>query len=344
MACTPISKWAVHPISRFGDFSPAWDSLNRHAGAVPFMFSIFVRHALAQFGRGDEWLAVLGPEAEPSALAIVSKKRAGIWETFQPSQMPLGAWLMRPGVEYATAGRQLLRALPGFGLLLAITQQDPALHGRPLDGATLRTIDYIKTGRIELHGTFEEYWRGRGKGLRQNMRTQRARLARGNLSAQLEMVTDVDDVEAVVREYARLESGGWKGKEGTAVEPNSKQGRFYLDVLRDYCRAGMGRVFVYRFDDRAVAIDLNIEFGDVMVLLKTTYDESLQGFSPSSMMREDLLRVLFREGRIRRLEFFGPAMEWTYRWTDAVRTLFHVNVYRYEALCAVHKAMRSRAC
>jgi hypothetical protein len=285
---------------------------------------------------------VLGAESAPAAMAIVSSRRACVWETFQPSQMPLGAWLMRPGVEYVIAGRRLLRALPGWGQLLSITQQDPAVHARPADSAVLQTIDYITTGWIALDRDFDSYWKERGKGLRQNMRTQRSRLARDGIVPRFEIVSDPAQVGAVVEAYARLESGGWKGREGTAVQLNSPQGRFYLEVLQAYCAAGLGRLCVFRFDDRPVAVDLHVEHGDTLVLLKTTYDESVQGLSPSSMLREELLKSLFDEGRIRRLEFFGPAMEWTYRWTDRLRKLFHVNVYRSAAAGTLHRLARSR--
>jgi hypothetical protein len=293
-------------------------------------------------GRGDERLAVLGSASELTAMTIVVNRRPGIWETFQPSQMPLGAWVMRPGMEYVTAGRGLLRALPGWGQLLAITQQDPAIHLRPPHGPTLLTVDYIKTGWVALEGDFEGYWKARGKGLRQNMRTQRSRLARESTAARLEIVTDASKVEIVLDIYARLESSGWKGGEGTAVRLDTSQGQFYVDMLREYCAAGLGRLCVYWFGERPVAVDLHIEHGDTIVLLKTTYDESVQGLSPSSMLREDLLKLLFDERRIKRMEFYGPAMDWTFRWTDNVRTLFHVNVYRSAAVCSLRQWVRSR--
>jgi hypothetical protein len=275
-------------------------------------------------------------------MGIVASRRPGVWETFQPSQAPMGAWLMLPGLDYATSGQGLLRALPGFGQLLAITQQDPAIHARPNDRATLRTVDYIKTGCIELLGSFDDYWKARGKGLRQNMRTQRSKLAREGNSARLEIVREPAAVDEVIEAYAKLESSGWKGREGTAVRAGTPQADFYREMLREYCAARLGLLCIYRLDERPVAVDLHIELGDTLVLLKTTYDESLRGISPSSMLREELLRLLYAEGRIRRLEFYGPAMDWTYRWTDNLRILYHVNVYRSAAARLLHRISQFR--
>jgi hypothetical protein len=78
-----------------------------------------------------------------------------------------------------------------------------------------------------------------------------------------------------------------------------------------------------------VAVDLCIESASVHVLLKTTYDESIKGLSPSSLLRQDAYRHVFEEGRVRSIEFYGRVMEWTCRWTDQKRTLYHINSYRW---------------
>jgi len=336
-------RWTIHPISRFDHVSTQWDSLASDAGAAPFMHSMFIRHAIEQFGRGNERLAICGSESAPIAMTIVASTRPGVWETFQPSQLPLGAWLMQPDLDYEDCGRRLLRALPGWAQLLAITQQDPATYRRPEHSAVLRTLDYMKTGWIALEGDFATYWKQRGKGLRQNMRTQRSRLLRDGISTRLDIVTSPADAEATIQAFSKMESSGWKGREGTAVRIGTPQGQFYLDVLSDYCAAGRARLCVYRLNERPAAIDLHIEHGDTIVLLKTAYDESVQGISPSSMLREEFLISLFAEGRIKRLEFFGPAMDWTYKWTDRIRTLFHVNVYRSAIVRWLHQTVQRRS-
>jgi hypothetical protein len=54
-------------------------------------------------------------------------------------------------------------------------------------------------------------------------------------------------------------------------------------------------------------------------------------------MREEVYRRLFDEGRIRRIEYYGRVMDWTLRWTDRTRTLYHVNVYRWPAIASLHE-------
>jgi hypothetical protein len=91
-------------------------------------------------------------------------------------------------------------------------------------------------------------------------------------------------------------------------------------------------------------MDLCIQERDCIVILKTSYDESVpSGFSPALLMREEACRALFGDGSLARIEFYGKVMEWHTRWTDEVRTLYHLNHYRWPLLARVHQ-QRSLTC
>jgi hypothetical protein len=52
---------------------------------------------------------------------------------------------------------------------------------------------------------------------------------------------------------------------------------------------------------------------------------------------------LFALRRFKGLEFYGKVMEWHRRWSDEVRTLYHVNSYRWSGLRRLHLAWQRRA-
>jgi hypothetical protein len=168
------------------------------------------------------------------------------------------------------------------------------------------------------------------------MRTQRNKLSRDGLKACMDVITAPAGVAEAIGQYSQLESSGWKGAAGTAVRQGSAQGRFYQRAMEDLCRLGAGYIYRYWFDGRVVAAELHIALGETMVLLKTAYDETVEGFTPAALMREEMYRQLFAEGRIRRMEYYGRVMDWTLRWTDRTRTLFHVNAYRWPLLAQLH--------
>ncbi len=327
-------SWEIYPASRFAEFAYAWDRLNNQACAPPFLRSAFVGRALATFGVGDELIAARGDSGNESAICILRRKSTGIWQTFQPSQLPLGAWLMDPRLTYDEAASDLFARLPGFPVMVGITQQDPAFYPKPDPNALLQTLHYIQTSWIPVDGAFRSYWTQRGKRLRQKMRNQHSKMVRQGIEAALDEITLPDQVPQAIEDYGRLESAGWKGRLGTAISSANRQGEFYRGVLEDFCQLGAGRIFRLRFNEHTVAVELYIEWHGMLVGLKQTYDETINGFSPSSLLKKRAYEQVFLRPDIHRIEFFGPRMEWTARWTPWARPLFHVNVFRNSILRA----------
>ena len=322
-------RWEVRAADQWAALAGAWDSVNAACGALPFHESRFMSPLLECFGTGDETIALAHRGSTPVAAALLSRGGATSIATFQPSQLPLGPWLVAAGEDRAALAADLLRHLPGRNLMLALTQLDPRLHPRPEPTPSLETLDYIDTAWIDVAGTYDAYWEARGKNLRTNMRKQRSKLQAEGVTVAFDTLTGQADMAAAVAEYGRLEAAGWKAERGTAVEARDAQGRFYRSMLEQFCAVGRGRVWRLRFDDKVVAMDLCIEGGDTLVVLKTAFDPEYRSVSPAFLMKQDAFRDVFDEGRIRRIEFYGRLMEWHTRWTTQSRTLYHANVYRW---------------
>lgn len=317
-------NWKLYPIDEFERHRDAWQRLNREA----LLDADFVVPALKVFGSGGELLAVYG--GEPCAMAILMPKGRMGWETFQPSQAPIGAWLQKGDMDLRHLLSGLLKSLPGFSLILGLTQQDPDLLPRPDEKPDLKTLDYIDTARITVAGSFDEYWQSRGKNLRHNMKKQRNNLEKLGIVTRLEMIAKPEGVAQAIADYGRIESAGWKAEGGTAIHVDNDQGRFYREMLEAFCRRGAGRIYRYWYNDEIAAMDLCIEGNGSIIILKTTYDESVSnGTSPAFLMRQDSFRQIFDEGRLKRIEFYGKLMEWHTKWSDEVRTMYHVNCFRW---------------
>jgi len=337
-------SWTLAPASEFGAHRGDWAALHAAAGGSAVLAPDFVAPLLAAFAAGPELLATCRGDGRLLAMAVLAPSRRGAWASFQPAQAPVGLWLQLPGLDSGLLVRALFGALPGFPLLCALTQMDPMLMPRPSDGPALGTLDYIRTARVTLSGGFDAYWDARGKNLRSNLKKQRARLEREGVAPRLEVLRAPDVVAAAVADYGRLESSGWKAGGGTAVHADNAQGRFYRDMLEAFCGRGAGSIYRYWFGEQLVASDLCIEGPDCIVVLKTAYDESSdRALSPTLLMREEATRQLFEEARFARIEFYGKVMEWHLRWTDEVRTLYHLNTYRWPALRGWHRRLQARA-
>lgn len=327
--------WENHPASAL-KFIPGlaaeWDRLNAIRGDLPFLRAHAVALALDIFGNGSERLLVGRRNSIIEALFVVVPAGALRWQTFQPSQLPLGAWVSEPTLSLANLVRSAMRGPLGLCLVFSVTQVDPHLVLREEEAADSHYGDYIDTGWIDIVGSFEEYWNARGKNLRQNMRKQRTKLAAEGITLTMRSLHNPEDMAPAVERYGTLESAGWKANEGTAIHGNNSQGVFYRKLLENSALRDEALVFELLFGDRVVATNLCLKSKKTFVVLKTTYDESIKSYSPAFLLRQMELERLFQEKHVVRLEYYGRIMDWHTKLTETKRTLYHLTVYRFPFL------------
>ncbi|PHV13352.1 GNAT family N-acetyltransferase [Chitinimonas sp. BJB300] len=328
--------WQIYPVEQFQTLAGEWDALLHASADIPFLESAFLLPLLKEFGNHLEVVAVGRENGQAQAAAILQPGKLGLWETFQPSQLPLGAWVVKASQTLGDTTSSLIPALPGLSLGIGLSQLDPLLQQRPEASQLIRTQDYIDTAWIDIESDFDTYWEARGKNLKQNARKQRNKLQTDGIHVQMDCIRDPQGVADAMRDYGTLESAGWKAANGTAVHPDNAQGRFYRQMLENFCALGRGRIYRYRFDDKVVSMDLCIDNGKTVVILKTAYDESYKSISPSTLMRQDQFQALFTEGQFKRIEFYGKVMEWHTRWAEAKRVIYHATAYRWSFLMALH--------
>ena len=317
-----------------------WDALNAACGAPPVLASEFIAAALNHLASGAEQLLVARRGEAAVAMAVMAPVSRLQWATFQPSQLPLGAFVSAPGEDLTTLGLQAMRSVLRSALAVSFTQVDPRLAARGGDGPSVRHDNYVETAWVSIEGDFDSYWATRGKNLRQNLRKQRNRLASEGASFETRTWRAKSEVVAALARYGDLESLGWKATQGTAIESGNVQGRFYRALLEAAAERGEALVHEYLLGGRTVAMNLSVLRGRTLVILKTTYDESTKPLSPAFLLHEDQLREFFASGAFDRVEYYGRVMEWHTRWTDHKRMLFHTTVYRWPIVRALAERRR----
>ena len=307
-----------------------WDEINRMGSNHVLLDSDFVAPLLRHFGDDDVVLGVKNGGKNPG-MALLRKKGTGVWETFQPSQAPLGLILFGTADSTGEELLEMARKLPGYALQLSVLQQDPDYTSLPMQNGTgaVESLEYIRTARITFNSTFEEYWKARGSNLRHNLARRRRRMTEKGYKAELVTLRKPDDVAAAIREFGRLEAKGWKGREGTAVSEDNAQGRFYREVFERFCERGQGIIYQLKLNDQIAATDLCLVQNGMIVILKTAYDEDLNDYSPAFLMREDAMKDMYADKQMKLIEFYGRVMEWHTRWTDEIRSLYHLTCYRH---------------
>jgi hypothetical protein len=61
------------------------------------------------------------------------------------------------------------------------------------------------------------------------------------------------------------------------------------------------------------------------------------------LLREEELQDIYRQGQIKRMEYFGKVMDWHTKLTDKKRTVYHLTVYRWPFIKKLAEARRRKA-
>src|SRR5262249_46476565 len=123
--------------------------------------------------------------------------------------------------------------------------------------------------------------------------------------------------------------------------PENGQGQFYQEMLTNFCRQNEGVVYRLLLDGNTIACNLCLKRDQTLIILKTTYDEAVEGISAVLLFHQDIFQILFAEGRIKVDEFYGRVLDWHKKWTSDVRTMYHIGYYRYNWVTELRRSLKS---
>jgi hypothetical protein len=122
--------------------------------------------------------------------------------------------------------------------------------------------------------------------------SRRRRALERECGSSVELVDRTNDPSAI-DEFLSLESGGWKGSEGTAIASTAADIEFFRQSCKDLAAAGRLQILALTCS-RTVAMQCNFVSGRVMFGFRTCYDETLSRFSPGALLLLDAI-ARFRE-------------------------------------------------
>jgi len=326
----------------FEKYRDGWDAINAACGNHVLLDGVFVGSLVRHFASETTLLGISEDRRNPG-MVLLDKVRPGFWQTFQPSQGPLGLVVFSNARDVECQVAKLIRCLPGYPLGLSVLQQDPdfTMFGKLKYSRTAENADYSATSRLSVCGNFEEYWKATGRYFVDDLRRQSRRLDEQSIRMEFVAERDPGKVAECIRDYARLEATGWKGKEGTAVTAENRQGLFYRDVMENFFGRGEGVIYRLLFNEKVVASDLCLERAGMTVVLKIAYDESFTGISPGKFIHREILKLLFADGKSNVLEWYGRVHEWQSKLGSRPRTMFHLNFYRSEWVPVARRLLKA---
>ena len=337
--------WHLHtlaPAQGLGPHRHAWDGLNqRLMGGHGMLEGRFVDALLRHLGDNGALLATASRNGEPVAMLLLNTQaRLGVWSSFLPSQTQIGPSLIPAGLDLGG----LFAALPGYASELDLLCNDPRFGDlRELPGKPVKSLPHALTMNVNLKDGFDDYWAQRPRKLIQNMRRYLRRLQSEPEPVRLEIVTDAEAMPAAVARYAALEGSGWKGREGTAINTDSPQGRFYVEVMHEFAARGEALVYELWLGDTLLASRMLLLRSGLGIMLKTAFAEQFERLAPGRILLLRTLEDLFTRAPGSVIEFYTNADSDLLAWSTSQRWIHHVSLYRHRGLPAVYGLLRRSA-
>lgn len=115
-----------------------------------------------------------------------------------------------------------------------------------------------------------------------------------------------------------LEDSGWKGAARTSIKKESKNvRRYYEGLIRILADADALHLYFLELHGEAIAGEFGYTEGDTFHSLKTGYNERMKEFSPSHLLRLDIIKHLISESpKIRWFHMFPGDHGWKHQFVN----------------------------
>ncbi len=190
---------------------------------------------------------------------------------------------------------------------------------------TKRSPDY----GVAIAGTWKDYFAGRSAKLRKRVYAGERMLA-GLGHVAFEEWTGGHELPARLEEFFRVEAGGWKGREGTAILSDPKTHAFYRNLALEMASRGWFKLHLLRVDERCVAGEYSLSFDGTLTLLKPGYDELLSKASPGHLLRARVIQQLLDTGGHHTYSLGsvdGDHMGYKERWCNTSREYVRLRLF-----------------
>lgn len=179
---------------------------------------------------------------------------------------------------------------------------------------------------IELPDSHEILMNTLSSKFRGNLRRRRKRLAE-NGEITFERLSGTALSQGHLEEALVMESGGWKGRQGSAVNQSEAVHGFHRELFLDSAHRERLSLFRLKLSGQPIAFQYGITTNGVFSLVMTSYDESFSAFSPGHLLTEEVLKDCVSRG-LREFDFLGCDLPWKLEWTRAVRPHHWLFIFR----------------
>ncbi|HEY5315904.1 MAG TPA: GNAT family N-acetyltransferase, partial [Pirellulales bacterium] len=184
-------------------------------------------------------------------------------------------------------------------------------------GLGLHAHPDCQVGRVLLPAEWRQYEAGWSANHRRHMRrAERRALADGPLELRAYENPTGPQLRELLERGFEIEDRSWKGAAGTSVRKHAQLAEFLVRHAEQLA-AWQQLVLVFlEHHGQAIAFELGHVAKGVYFSTKVGYDPAFADYTPGQLLRLLWLRRLHAEGAVRVVDFWGPLVEATAKWSN----------------------------
>jgi CelD/BcsL family acetyltransferase involved in cellulose biosynthesis len=185
-------------------------------------------------------------------------------------------------------------------------------------GLRIHTKESFRVAVIDIDQDWPGYKSRLTRGLRRQMHRMEQRAERnGDAKLTTYRGASSDEIERLLRRGFAIEDSGWKGLARSSVLKWPERFMFHLEEAVEAARIGALQLSFLEVADRPIAFEYGWNCKGVYHSFKVGYDEAFRELTPGQLLRYRMLEEFFRDSKQRLVDFLGPAVPATARWSTA---------------------------
>lgn len=196
---------------------------------------------------------------------------------------------------------------------------------------------------IRLGNSYDEYLGQRSYNFRKDLHKKIKRIQKLG-SVKFVNHFFYDKLTDVFEQLFSIEKRCWKYKHGTAIASIEKQSQFYWKLCENAYKNGWLHISFLLLNKQPIAYNLGLLKNGKYSYLKTSYDDAYNNVSPSTILRNQLIKDFISQG-IEEIDFHGEPYAWQRQWTDELRWHKSLVIYNRTTtakIYSIYKKIKNR--
>ena len=178
--------------------------------------------------------------------------------------------------------------------------------------------------RVQIKGTWEDYYSGLSKGLRQDIRTSINKFAKsGHLCFE---VADKETLQVYLDELFHMHGKRQRGKAGISVFEGEQNQAFFRDVVGTFTNLGLCEISVLKIDEKIISAVLGLTFNDTYYYWIPSFDPGYVKYSPGKLHLYYLMQSCFQHG-FKLFDFMIGDEAYKLRWANDSVNVIEIKVF-----------------